>query len=135
MIAGDAFQRLRLEAGFNSIPALAAFLGVTKRTIGNWEQSGVPAMAEKLLRLLARDLSFLGADWAGWRIVSGQFVEYGGTGYTVSPGEMRAFTHMERCMELQRLEIERLQQELAAARAQCRFQDFVAVSVRADFQA
>jgi transcriptional regulator with XRE-family HTH domain len=132
MIQGSEFYKLRMEAGFNSWPKLAAFLGVTVRTVQNWEKSGVPPMVEKFLRLLAQDLSFLGKEWENWRIVAGEFVEYGGKGYSVSPGEMRAFVHMERQIGHMEYDIKRLTAELAAAKAQLRFQAVLDVSSRVD---
>lgn len=128
MIRGNDFLKLRMEAGFSSWPKLAAFLHVSTRTVRNWERTGVPYSVEKFLRLLAGDLSFMGDDWRGWRIVGGEFVEYSGAGYSVSPGEMRAFTHMERCIEFQRNDINRLKADIMALRAQLHFQELLNIS-------
>lgn len=130
LTAGDEFLRLRMDAGFDSWPKLAAFLGVSDRSIRNWQVRGCPLVVEKMLRLLASDLSFMGQEWAGWRVIGGEFVEYHGAGYSVSPGEMRAFRHMESCIKHQGDTIKRLESELQAARAQLRFQEFLEVSTK-----
>lgn len=139
-VEGSDFYKLRMEAGFNSWPKLAEFLGVTLRTVQNWERSGVPIMVEKFLRLLGNDLSFIGPEWKGWTVTEGAFLEHGV--HRVTPGEMRAFFWMDRQirhleMDKKRLQeelkdMQRLQVDLAAARAQLRFQAILDVSVHVD---
>lgn len=134
LVSGNDLLKLRMDAGFESWPRLATYLAVSTRTVTNWRVSGCPVHVEKLLRLLAGDLSFMGSEWAGWRVVRGEFVEYESAGYSVSPGEMRAFHHMESCIKHQGETIKRLESELQAARAQLRFQSFLDISTKVDPQ-
>jgi len=57
------FYALRFKAGFNSWEKCAEFCGVTVRTIKNWERTGAPITAIKLMSLMSRDLSHFGENW------------------------------------------------------------------------
>jgi hypothetical protein len=129
-VEGSDFYRLRMEAGFNSWPKLAVFLGVTVRTVQNWERWGAPVAVEKFLRLLAGDLSFIGREWVGWRITEGAFLDHGAQ--RVTPGEMQAFFWMDQQIRHLELDKKRLEDDLVAARAQLRFQAILDVSSRID---
>ncbi|MDP2242343.1 MAG: VC1465 family Xer recombination activation factor [Burkholderiales bacterium] len=65
---GDGFRELRALAAFDRKTA-AAVLGVTERTIRNWEASRarVPYSALELLRVLGC-YGLPGSAWAGWSI-------------------------------------------------------------------
>jgi hypothetical protein len=129
-VEGSDFYRLRMEAGFNSWLKLAAFLSVTVRTVQNWERWGAPPAVEKYLRLLAGDLSFIGREWEGWRITGGEFLEHGAR--RVTPGDMRAFFWMEQQIRHLEMDKKRLEDDLAAARAQLRFQAVLDASAHVD---
>lgn len=60
------FYALRLKAGFNCRAAAAEFCGVTEKSVRNWEKSGAPVTAIRLMGLLNGDLSNMGGkEWRG----------------------------------------------------------------------
>ena len=67
-VDGEAFKHARLTAAFSKREA-AELLGVTQRTVRNWEaqRSRVPYSAFKLLRILSGYV-LPGEAWAGWCI-------------------------------------------------------------------
>jgi hypothetical protein len=62
---------------------------------------GPPVTVKTLLQVLAKDLEWMGQEWAGFRLYNGELL--GPNGEWITPGMIRAFPHMERALELQRL--------------------------------
>lgn len=87
-VDASGFRESRLIAGFDRKTA-AASLGVTTRTVRNWESRrvGVPYSAFKLMRILS-GYALPGEAWQGWCVrgdtlwsPSGQAFEAGSLGY------------------------------------------------------
>jgi transcriptional regulator with XRE-family HTH domain len=87
-VDASGFKESRLIAGFDRKTA-AALLGVTTRTVRNWESRrvGVPYSAFKLMRILS-GYALPGEAWRGWCVrgntlwsPSGQAFEAGSLGY------------------------------------------------------
>lgn len=75
MAKKSAFTTARLEAGLANNKKCAEFLGVTTRTVQNWDKKGAPAMAMRLLSLWNRwDCTAHGPEWAGFRFSRGRLV-------------------------------------------------------------
>jgi DNA-binding XRE family transcriptional regulator len=107
-------HELRHRAGYLDKKRLAQLCGVTERTVENWEKVGPPTAVKTLLQVLAKDLEWMGQEWAGFRLYNGELL--GPNGEWITPGMIRAFPHMERALELQRLAM--LDEHRAQARAQ-----------------
>ena len=84
-VDGDGFKEGRLIAGYDRRTA-AALLGVTARTVANWENRRVrvPYSAFKLMRILS-GYALPGDAWAGWCV----------RGDTLWSPEQRAFRPYE----------------------------------------
>ncbi|MGQ0750597.1 MAG: VC1465 family Xer recombination activation factor [Betaproteobacteria bacterium] len=88
-VDGDGFKEARLIAGWDRKTA-AAVLGVSTRTIRNWESRRVcvPYSAFKLMRILS-GYALPGKAWAGWCVrgdtllwsPAGQAFQVGSLGY------------------------------------------------------
>ncbi len=50
------FYCLRAKAGFQCAKKTAAFLGVSVRSVKNWERSGAPVAVIKLFQLMTQNL-------------------------------------------------------------------------------
>jgi transcriptional regulator with XRE-family HTH domain len=107
------FYLIYRQAGFFQ-KTLADYLGVTSKTVRNWEKTNKPPIAViKLLQLIANDLSHLGNDWAGFRFIAGELVTP--ENEFVSPGKVRAHKYLQMTIDFRveentrlKLEIERL---------------------------
>jgi len=69
------FHKLRLKVGLADTAQAAEFCGVTVRTIQNWDKTGAPFIAMRLLHLYDRhELGGHGEDWKGWRFSRGKLI-------------------------------------------------------------
>ncbi|HYE37831.1 hypothetical protein [Methylocaldum sp.] len=96
----NEFYCLRAKAGFQCPKKTAAFLGVSVRTVKNWERLGAPVHVVKLFRLLAQDLGWIGKDWEGFSIVEDRIIGPGRA--FITPGMIRAFPYLESELERRR---------------------------------
>jgi len=96
----NEFYCLRAKTGYQCPKKTAAFLGVSVRTVRNWERSGAPLAVIRLFRLLARDLGGIGRDWEGFFITEDRLVGPGRA--YITPGMIRAFPYLESELERRR---------------------------------
>jgi hypothetical protein len=89
----NEFYCLRLKCGYQCPKKTAAFLGVTVRTVKNWERAGAPIAVIKLFRMMAQDLGWIGQDWEGFSIVEDRIIGPGRV--FVTPGMIRAYPYLE----------------------------------------
>jgi|GEM_PF-2027241 hypothetical protein len=96
----NEFYCLRLKCGYQCPKKTAAFLGVTVRTVKNWERSGAPVAVIKLFRMMAHDLGWIGRDWEGFTIVEDRIIGPGRA--IITPGMIREYPYLEGELERRR---------------------------------
>jgi transcriptional regulator with XRE-family HTH domain len=109
------FLKLRWQAGFKR-KGLSEYLGVSERTVRNWESKGAPVAVVKLMQLLSNDLSHLGGDWTGFYFYNGELMSPEGD--YIRPGEIRASPYLKMSNQFRAEEIIRLKSKLDSSRTQ-----------------
>ena len=69
------FHRLRMQAGLGDKQKCAELIGVTERTIANYDRQDSPTWAKKILHLYnTRDLAGIAPEWQGFTLSRGKLV-------------------------------------------------------------
>lgn len=96
------FKLLRWNAGYLDRQECADFLGVTVKSIRNWDrQQKAPLVVVKLLQLYCGELDALGPAWSGFRIRPGVIESDDGKAF-IYPGEIRALPYVYKAAGLER---------------------------------